>query len=105
MGIVNGAERAVAALDFSAAATGASGAVQLHGLFNVSVWGSFTGLGLQVERSFDGGTTWLPLTREGVPIVFAAPASEVGEAPEDGVLYRVHVTAIASGTVNARLSR
>lgn len=105
MGIVNGAERAVAALDFSTATVAASGAVQLRGMFNLSVWGSFTGLALQVERSFDGGATWLPLTRAGVPVVFDGPASEVGEAPEDGVLYRVNVTAIASGTVNARLSR
>ncbi|MEY3774316.1 MAG: hypothetical protein RLZZ129_1096, partial [Verrucomicrobiota bacterium] len=29
--------------------------------FNVSVWGTFSAT-VQMQRSFDNGTTWLPLT-------------------------------------------
>lgn len=73
--------------------------------FNVSLWGTFVG-SVQLERSFDNGTTWLPLTAAGTPLyVWTAPASEVCEEPEAGVLYRLNCTAYTSGTVNYRLSQ
>lgn len=105
MGVQNGQERAFAVLSFATAVAAQSGAIVLRGPWNLSIWGTFTGLSLRIERSFDAGTTWLPLTNSGVIIAYSGAASEVGEAPEDGVLYRINVTGIASGTVNARLSQ
>lgn len=72
--------------------------------FNVSLWGTFVAT-VQLERSFDGGTTWLPLTALGSSLAFTAPCSEVFEETEEGVAYRLNCTAFTSGTVNYRLSQ
>lgn len=73
--------------------------------FNLSLWGTFVA-SVQLERSFDGGTTWLPLTANGTQIYkFTAPCSEGGDETEAGVLYRLNCTAYTSGTVNYRLSQ
>lgn len=73
--------------------------------FNVSLWGTFVGTA-RLERSFDGGTTWLPLTAAGIALyTWTAPASEIAEEPETGVLYRLACTAYTSGTINYRVSQ
>ena len=73
--------------------------------FNASLWGTFSA-SVQLERSFDKGTTWLPLTANGTAIEkFTAPCSESLQEDEDGVLYRFNCTAYTSGTVNYRLSQ
>lgn len=73
--------------------------------FNLSVWGTFVGTVI-VERSFDSGTTWLPLTASGVSLFnFVAPASEITEEPEYGVQYRFRCSAFGSGTINYRISQ
>lgn len=73
--------------------------------FNISLWGTFVGT-VQLERSFDNGTTWLPLTTNGTQVnKYTAPCSEYVEESEVGVLYRLNCTAYTSGTVNYRLSQ
>jgi len=74
--------------------------------FNLSLWGTFSG-SVRVERSFDGGATWLECSRDGAgtPAAYAAPISVVMEEPEAGVLYRLNCTTRSSGTVNYRLSQ
>lgn len=73
--------------------------------FNVSVWGTFVG-SIQLERSFDSGTTWLPITAAGTQLyVWTAPASEQASEPEYAVQYRARVTSYTSGTLNVRLSQ
>ena len=73
--------------------------------FNASLWGTFSAT-VQIERSFDGGTTWLPLTADAIAIEkFTAPCSESLQEDEAGVLYRFNCTAYTSGTVNYRLSQ
>ena len=73
--------------------------------FNVSLWGTFSG-GAQLERSFDGGTTWLPITAAGTQLYkWTGPASEVVDEAEYGVLYRLNCTAYTSGTINYRISQ
>ena len=73
--------------------------------FNVSLWGTFVA-SIQLERSFDNGTTWLPVTAGGSALyAFTAPASEIATEPEQGVIYRWNCTAFTSGTVNYRISR
>ena len=72
---------------------------------NVSIWGTFSA-SVRLERSFDGGTTWLPLTAAGYSMyAWTAPASETLEEVEANVLYRFDCTAYTSGTINYRLSQ
>lgn len=86
-------------------ATGASSAFRLQGHFNFSLYGTFVAT-VSLERSFDGGTTWLNCTRsDGSAGTFTAPVSLVCLEPEAGVLYRLNCSAYTSGTVSYRLSK
>lgn len=73
--------------------------------FNISLWGTFVAT-VTVERSFDKGTTWLPLTVGGSSSLYTytAPVSETLEEIEADVVYRLNCTAFTSGTVNYRIS-
>jgi hypothetical protein len=88
--------------------TGQSSAFEPHAgrPFNVSVWGTFVGT-IDLERSFDDGSTWLKCSRDsaGTAASFTAAASVVVEEPEAGVLYRLNATALSSGTANYRISQ
>lgn len=77
---------------------------EFSGRFNVSLGGVFTGSAV-IERSFDGGASVVPLSSLGAPVQFAVPASEVLEAPEAGVLYRVRCVALSAGSIQARISQ
>ena len=73
--------------------------------FNLSIWGSFVAT-IQLERSFDSGASWLPITAQGNQIyVFNGACSEVIEEPEGGVLYRLNCTAFTSGAANYRIGQ
>lgn len=106
MAVADGTELAVGVLAWSTAVPGSSPGIRAQGIFNVTLSGTFTGLAATLQRSFDGGTVWVNCTALGVVITFGGPATEpVGPEPESGVLYRVNVSAIASGTVNVRISQ
>jgi hypothetical protein len=83
-------------------ATGASSPFLVRGPFNVSVWGTFSATTL-LQRSFDGGTTWLTRTDASGNGSYTAETSFVVTEPEAGVLYQLSST-WASGTVSYRLS-
>lgn len=75
--------------------------------FNVSLWGTFSAT-VQLERSFDGGTTWLQLTSNGTQVEKFTGSTVISESVtenEAGVQYRLNCTAYTSGTVNYRLSQ
>lgn len=72
--------------------------------FNLTLTGPFVGT-VVVERSFDDGTTYVPLTALGSAISFTTPCSETFEECENGVRYRVNCTAFTSGTITYRLSQ
>lgn len=74
------------------------------GKFNVSLWGTFVGT-VQVERTFDGGSNWLPCTNLGASVTFTAPMTEVLEEPERGPTYRLNCTSYTSGTISYRISQ
>lgn len=82
-----------------------STAALLLGVANLTIWGTFTATVLLV-RSFDGGTTWVPVARDssGTNATFTAPTSLAITERERGVLYQLQVTAYSSGTINYRLS-
>lgn len=88
-------------------ATGVSANAPLYGSFNVSIWGTFSGT-VQLLRSFDGGTTWLPCSADivGDTVQFTAPYSGFPWAElEHAVLYQLDCTAYVSGTINYRVSQ
>jgi hypothetical protein len=75
------------------------------GVFNISVWGTFVGTAV-IQRSFDGGTTWISLTDvAGTANAYTAPFSLMADEPEIGVAYRINCTAYTSGTINWRFSQ
>ncbi len=63
---------------------------------------------IQIERSFDGGQTWLPcnIGGNGVLAQYTAgtPVSLTFGEPEREVLYRLNCLAYTSGTINYRFS-
>lgn len=75
----------------------------------------FTGAGVtysatvQLERSFDGGATWVVcnIGGSGALAQWAAgtPVSLTFGEPEKNVLYRLNAIAYASGTINYRISQ
>ncbi|MCP4640738.1 MAG: hypothetical protein GY851_09910 [bacterium] len=78
-----------------------TGNVALHGMFNVSVSGTFTAT-VTVQRSFDSGSTWLDM-----PTAYTSATQATLTEPERDVLYRIGVKAggYTSGTANVRLSQ
>lgn len=83
-----------------------SQSVKLGGRFNLTLSGVFSATVL-LERSFDDGTSWNPASTDslGTAASYTTPISVVGEEPEEGVSYRLRVTAYVSGTVTYRLSQ
>lgn len=85
---------------------GPSAPARLIGPFNITLAGSFTGR-VVLERSFDAGRAWHAVSRDttGAPASFTGPVSLVGEEWEAGVLYRLHCTQHAAGTILYRISQ
>lgn len=105
-GMASGREEARTVVAGTFAAPGQSAWKRFRGPFNVSIWGAFTG-SVTLERTFDGGVTALPLSRDGAgaEATFTAPASLVVDEAESGVLYRLNCTSLTSGAANYRLSQ
>lgn len=80
--------------------------VLLVGPFNLSLSGSFAA-SVRLERSFDAGASWHPLSRDaaGEAAAWQAPISLSGEEPERGILYRLTCTEHTSGSVAYRISQ
>ena len=99
-------EEAVEVMTGSFAATGTSTPRGLWGDFNIAIWGTFVGT-VAVERSFDGGTTFIPVARDtsGTAASFTTPTSLSISEPERAVLYRLNCNAYTSGTISYRLSQ
>jgi hypothetical protein len=92
-----------------------SPAYVLYGVFNLFVYANggpnaaWTG-SVQLERSFDGGVTWVVCGVGGGGIAQAIYASGLdvsitADEPERGMGYRIHCTALSAGApLNYRLS-
>lgn len=74
------------------------------GRFNLSIGGLFEGT-VVVDRSFDGGVTWVPCTHLGSAVEFLGQASEILQNGERGVLFRARMAAHSSGAAIVRLSQ
>ena len=85
--------------------TGGATAVALLGDVVWAASGTFTGA-VQLERSFDGGTTWVPLRDEqGALIRLTIPGEIKVSETEIGVLYRLNCTALSAGTIAWQVGR
>lgn len=72
---------------------------------NLAVWGVFVGTVI-VQKSFDGGTTWIQTTANGVAThSLTTPAAETDAEWESNVLWRMTCSAFTSGTINYRISQ
>lgn len=92
-----GATPATGISDYFTPATDARGANA--GWFNVSCYGSFTTATLVLERTFDGGTTWLPVYDEaGNAVTFTAAGSKRVREIEKGVYYRLRCSVFTTVT-------
>lgn len=69
---------------------------------------NFTG-SIQLERSFDGGATWLVCNvgGGGVMAIYNAgtPVNMTFGEPEKNVLYRLNCTVLSAGSINYRISQ
>ena len=86
-------------------ATGVSPSIKLRGGFNTALWGTFVGT-VDLEQSYDNGTTWLPVSVDGTgtPNSYTAPHNIAWVQPERDVLTRFNCSAFTSGPVNYRIS-
>jgi hypothetical protein len=88
----------------------APGIVELgfrQGAWNLSMSGG-TGVQATLERALRSPTTplgWVRCTDRGMPVTLPSPCSEVITEPQAGVLYRLNVTALASGTLSILASQ
>lgn len=74
------------------------------GWFNVAVFGTFTTATVVLERTFDGGTTWLQAYDEaGAAITFTAAGAKRVRELEAGVYYRLRCSVYT--TVTSLLGR
>jgi hypothetical protein len=103
--VINGVELALTRLAWSTTAPATSPAVNVHRRFNITLSGNAADFSAFLQRSFDAGATWSLCTAWGAPVVWTQNITEVADEPELGVLYRVVVSAIASGTLFVRISQ
>lgn len=81
--------------------------IQMLGVFNAQISGTWAGATMQLQKSFDGGASFVPATTDatGSAASFTANAAVQVYEPESGVYYRWQPTvALSSGTVNWRIS-
>lgn len=111
-------DQANAVVSGSFTATGQSASFLCWGPFNLFIYGSSGPNGawngaVRLERSFDGGTTWVVcgIGGDGTQAVWPSAAGGAGTdvsvvvgEPEKGMLYRLNCTVRNSGTINYRMS-
>lgn len=83
--------------------TGNSSGAQFMGAFNVTLSGTYVATVI-LERSFDGGATYMPVSTDtvGTANAYTAPMSLVVNENEPGTFYRLRCSAYTSGTVTYR---
>jgi hypothetical protein len=97
-----------AQLSGSFAGTGQSASIEVDQgqAFGASLFPAGFNATVGLERSHDGGTTWVPITRDwgGAAVVWTAIIFAAFSEPEPKILYRFNCTAWVSGTINYRLA-
>ena len=83
---------------FTSAVNGSEESYISQKRYNVTIGGTFVAT-IQLQRSFDRGTTWSTVKE------VTAAYDGVGIEPEPGVLYRFACTAFTSGSAVCRLGQ
>ena len=105
MAIVAGIEQGQNVVTGTLGSVSVGSSRRCEGTFSFAVWGTFVGTVILV-RSFDAGTTWIPVSTPNTAVTFAAPGTiDMPASGEIGVLYAASCTAYTSGTISYRLSR
>lgn len=81
--------------------------IAMQGVFNAVLSGTWAGATLQLQKSFDGGSTFVPASTDslGTSASFTGNVAIVVYEPEEMVYYRWQPTvALSSGTVAWRIS-
>lgn len=81
--------------------------IAMQGVFNAAISGTWAGATMQLQKSFDGGATFVPATEDasGTSASYTGNVAIVVYEPESGVYYRWQPTvALSSGTVAWRIS-
>lgn len=115
LGVPAVGDQANAVISGNFTASGVSSAFVIYGAFNAFLWGNGGPNGawngtVQLERSFDGGTTWLVCgvggggTQAVYTTATGADVSIGGAECERGMAYRWHCTNFVSGPIFYRIS-
>lgn len=112
--VITGTLTATAAVGVgNPASTGSSASTGFYGALNLAVWASaFVGTFL-VEKTYNDGTTWIPVALDVAGTIASYPLNIAAATGfnitlfevEHGVNWRVRCTAFTSGTLNYRLSQ
>ena len=101
----------VMTVTFNSASTTSSSPsfIMMLGQFNASLSGTWGAGIMSIQKSYDGGTTFIPVTVDtstpGSTGSYTSNVSVVINEPEPGVYYRWQPTStLTSGTVTARIS-
>src|SRR5271166_5307866 len=81
--------------------------IEIYGWFNVSFFGSFTTVTAFVEKSFDGGTTFVPAAPAYGTVNLSATSAATAAIffePEHAMLYRVNATTVTTGALGFRIA-
>lgn len=107
LGVPPVGDQANAVISGAFAGTGTSDAFVFYGSFNVVIYGTWAAT-VQLERSFDGGVTWVVcgVGGSGAQAVWSTGADiSISLAEfEKGVAYRLHCSAYTSGAPTYRMS-
>ena len=82
-----------------------SNAVRVKGKGNVTLSFGAAVASVQLERSFDNGLNWFPLSKNSIPELaeFTTDINLVIEEPEDLILYRWNCVSYTSGDIFYRI--
>lgn len=84
----------------------ASPPVEFTGTFNLAVWATASATGsVEIEKTFDGGTTWLRASNLGEVPAIPAGMTEVLFGRENGVLWRAKRVSGTGAAFFVRLSQ
>lgn len=95
----------IAVLTGTFSGTGQSTTQVLWGVFNLFIYGTFSG-SVQLERSWDTGVTWVPVSASqlGTTAAYTYPISLSFQEIEPGMLYRLNCTSFSSGPIQYRIA-
>lgn len=69
----------------------------------LAVWGDFGGGIVAIEASPDGGSTWIPVKKDGTPAQYTENEIDTGDFFQKGLQFRAVVSGATNPNLNARI--